>query len=213
MSSSGNQQARGDDDTCIAELSKNDGALVGTLQLLTESPNVTQQSRVNTPVPTPSIYMDGRGEIHNILAGNKRINILSTMSGVMRSGDIHMNTQHDFVFEGKVEVWFLEKDGSTRKCTFGAYEYIRVPPLVPHIFHFRQDTVMAEWWEPEPFQAWFYAPYRNIVEKSITSSDKGKLVKLFADEDSSRWSLLLSITAIGGIVFGLTIGILIGRRK
>lgn len=212
MSNSANQQT--DSDTCFAELSKTDGALVGTLELLSRSPNVTQPSRVNKPVPVPSIFIDGRGEIHNILAGKKRINILHTKKGVMRSGDIHKNTQHDFVFEGAVEVWFLEKDGSTTKRSYGAYEYIRVPPLVPHIFHFVEDTVFAEWWEPEPFQAWFYTPYRSIVEKSFTSSEKGKLVKLVRSECySSSWILMLSTTAVGGIVFGLTVGIMIGRRK
>ena len=137
-----NEESGGNDKTCRRTFTeaprslKSDGSLVRTLALLTDSPNVIQPSKVNIPVPTPSIYVDGRGEIHNIQAGNKRINILFTKAGVMRSGDIHKNIQHDFVFEGRVEVWFLEKNGSTTKLIYGAYEYIRVPPLTPHVFHF-----------------------------------------------------------------------------
>ena len=123
----------------------------------------------------PSIYKDGRGEIHNNLVGDyKRINLLYTKKGVMRSGDIHRNTQHDFVFSGQVEVWFLEKDGSTVKRIYGPNQYVRVPPLVPHIFHFLEETVIAEWWEPEPFRAWFYTPCRHLVEQSFDgTTDKG----------------------------------------
>lgn len=157
--------ARAQEDVSCAAPHIQDGALVGTQSLLQESPNVTQPTTVNKPVPTPSIYKDARGEIHNVLAGNKRINILFSKQGVMRSGDIHTNTQHDFVFEGQVEVWTLAQDGSTTKEIYGAYEYIRVPPFVPHIFHFIEDTTMAEWWEPEPFQAWFYIPYRKLVDE------------------------------------------------
>lgn len=191
----------------------NDGALVGTLQLLQESPNVTLPKTVNTPVPVPSVYMDDRGEIFNILAGSKRINVLTTKRGVMRSGDIHKNTQHDFVFEGRVQVWLLQKDGSTLKKTYGPYQYIRVPPLVPHVFEFLQDSVIAEWWEPEPFEAYFYTPYRNIVQQSFSSTTEGKLIKLVAEKEGSEreWSTIAGV--IGGIVFGLAVGIMVGRRK
>ena len=213
MASSSSDADHCHEQSCVAHI--DDGALVGTLKLLEESPNVTQPITVNSPVPTPSIYTDGRGEIHNILAGNKRINILYTKRGVMRSGDIHKNTQHDFIVEGQVEVWFLEKDRTTTKKICGAYEYIRVPPLVPHIFHFMQNTTMAEWWEPEPFQAWFYTPYRQLVEQSFTGSvQNGRLVKLVPDEHvGSKWSANLFTTAAGGIALGLVIGIMVGRRK
>ena len=180
-----------------------DGVLIGTEELLQQSPNVTQP--VNNPIiPVPSVYMDSRGQIHNVLVGQKRINLLYTNAGVMRSGDIHRNTQHDFVFSGKVEVWTLQKDGSTDKRIYGPYEYIHVPPLVPHIFHFLQDTVMAEWWEPEPFQAWFYTPYRQLVEESFVSG--GKLVKLTGPTSYGTYLVLAA-------AFGLVAGIMIGRWR
>lgn len=198
---------------CTAEF---DGALVGTAQLLRESPNVTKApATFNQHVP--SIYVDGRGEIHNILAGNKRINVLYTKAGVMRSGDIHANTQHDFVFEGSVEVWFLETNGTTIKQKYGAYQYICVPPYTPHVFHFLQDSVMSEWWEPEPFEAYFYTPYRQVVEQSFTGPTKaGKLLKLVASDDhGGKNSSLFVTTAVGGITLalGLFVGIMVGRRK
>ena len=165
-----------------------DGALVGSKELL-DSPNVVDPT--NEPIPTPSTYVDGRGEICNtkisvVDADHKhdlpeRVNILYTRKGVMRSGDIHANFQCDFVFAGSVEVWTLLKDGSTKKVTYGSKQYVEIPPYTPHIFHFVADTVMAEWWEgrgsSSEFRAWFYSPYRSIVEQSYGSSDSppGKL--------------------------------------
>lgn len=187
--------------------------LVGTPQLLQHA-LVAKPTIVNALVPTPSIYRDDRGEIHNILAGNKRINVLHTKAGVMRSGDIHPNTQHDFVFEGEVEVWILEKNGTTSKRIYRAYEYIRVPPFTPHVFRFLKDSVIAEWWEPEPFEAWFYTPYREIVDKSFSSLTKGKLVKLVdEDESRSKWSSLVLSAAVVGGVAGLFAGIMVGRQR
>ena len=174
-----------------------DGALVGSPDLL-DSPNVKPPANaVNDPIPTPSIYTDGRGEIFNTkisfgggdCSGNRhnlpeRINILYTQEGVMRSGDIHANYQCDFVFAGSVEVWTLQKDGSTKKATYGPKQYVEIPPFTPHIFNFVKGTVMAEWWEgrgpsSSEFRAWFYSPYRSIVEQSYrpSSSDlpAGKL--------------------------------------
>eukprot|EP00563_Minutocellus_polymorphus_P020483 CAMPEP_0197716410 /NCGR_PEP_ID=MMETSP1434-20131217/1306_1 /TAXON_ID=265543 /ORGANISM="Minutocellus polymorphus, Strain CCMP3303" /LENGTH=260 /DNA_ID=CAMNT_0043300767 /DNA_START=1362 /DNA_END=2144 /DNA_ORIENTATION=- len=183
-----------------------DGALVGSPDLLDCSPNVVEPTNaVNEPIPTPSIYTDSRGEICNTkisfggddCSENRhdlpgRINILYTQRGVMRSGDIHSNFQCDFVFAGSVEVWTLQKDGSTKKVVYGPKQYIEIPPFTPHIFHFVADAVMAEWWEgrgngsSSKFRAWFYSPYRSLVEQSYRStsdSPPGKL-KRYVEVDS-----------------------------
>ena len=169
-----------------------DGALVGSKELL-GSPNVVNPTNaVNEPIPTPSSYVDGRGEICNtkISVGDdhkhglpERINILYTRKGVMRSGDIHANFQCDFVFAGFVEVWTLLEDGSTKKVTYGSKQYVEIPPYTPHIFYFVADTVMAEWWEgrqgsSSEFRAWFYSPYRSLVEQSYSKSSDSPPGKL-----------------------------------
>ena len=119
-------------------------------------------------IPAPSIYYDVRGEIHNVRVNGKyRISILYTRAGYLRSGDLHPNEQCDFVFSGKVRVWTLAENGSTTKTTYGQRSFISIPRGVPHVFEFVEDTVMAEWWEPRGYQAWFYGPYRDIVHRSM----------------------------------------------
>jgi len=61
-----------------------DGRLVGTDSIFISSPNVIPHHSSDTApnphkrrgIPTPSIYTDERGEIHNIKANDKRINIV-----------------------------------------------------------------------------------------------------------------------------------------
>lgn len=176
-----------------------DGPLVGTPDILS-SPNVLEpefsiRGLNNKPIPTPSIYTDARGQIINLLVGTnddkptengtssqdtkeqpksgKRINILRTVKGAMRSGDLHPNVQCSFVFEGMVEVWIPQKDGSTKKFTLGPRDYFEIPAYVPHVENFLEDTVHAEWWEgndatgKHSFQHWLYAPYRRLVDLSF----------------------------------------------
>mmetsp|Transcript_3185 Transcript_3185/g.7311 ORF Transcript_3185/g.7311 Transcript_3185/m.7311 type:complete len:253 (-) Transcript_3185:1537-2295(-) len=208
-----------------------DGLLVGSASI-TSSPNVTEPTNaVNQAIPTPSIYYDGRGEIHNISVNDKdrRLNILYTRKGVMRSGDLHPNVQCDFVFAGSVQVWTLEKDGSTKKTIYGPKQYIEIPPYVPHVFNFLEDTVIAEWWEGRDgttsnFRAWFYKPYRCIVDESFTSSTRG-IMKLFEEKNTNRidsqdekcskstggmtWTLVVAVT--GGIALS-TLSFALGSR-
>lgn len=79
---------------------------------------------------------------------------------------------------------------------------------MPHIFHFLEETVMAEWWEPEPFRAWFYTPYRRLVEQSFDGTTiKGELMKLGECNNS------VLLTTLAGLALGVVVGIMIGRRK
>jgi hypothetical protein len=148
-------------------------ATVGTSYFLNSLDVTDAPERINQPIPVPSVYRDDRGEIHNFQIGPRRINLLHTVKGVMRSGDLHPQTQHDFVFSGQVEVWTLQKDGTTRKDVYGPNQYIAIPPYVPHIFHFLEDSVIAEWWDNNSFFAWFYRPYRTIVDSSFQSTTGG----------------------------------------
>ena len=136
-------------------------------------------------IPVPSIYADDRGEIHNHLVGGKRLNLLFTRAGVMRSGDLHRNTQKDFVFSGRVRIWLRDLDAARdEKREFAAGDYLAIPPGRPHIFEFLEDTVVAEWWEPEPFGAYYYEPYRSIVDASFDGSaapSRGVFTRLVPD--------------------------------
>ncbi|GKY99512.1 hypothetical protein MPSEU_000905400 [Mayamaea pseudoterrestris] len=149
-----------------------DGPMVGTPLILQSKYVAEAPERVNRPVPVPSFYSDDRGEIHNVCVGQtkstgsqrkgQRINLLYTKAGVMRSGDLHPNTQHDFVFSGSVKVWTLQKDGHTHVHVYNKNDVIAIPPFTPHLFEFEQDSVLAEWWDGD-FKAWFYEPTKLIV--------------------------------------------------
>ena len=45
---------------------------------------------------------------------------------------------------------------------------VRIPPHVPHLYAYGEDTLMTETWRhadgtPCAFKAWFYAPYRDRI--------------------------------------------------
>lgn len=139
-------------------------------------PNIYSSPEVFKPETKPGaletpVYHDVRGTIQRISINGFKVNILSTRKGFMRSGDLHKNKQFDFIFSGKVEIWFRQ-EGKDVKKVFGKNALIEIPPHVPHLFNFIEDTVMAEWWEG-PFEAWYYKPYRDIIDaqfKKITQS-------------------------------------------
>jgi len=195
----------------------------GVVPLPPSSPPVDEDDGI----PAPSIYYDVRGEIHNVrVNGLHRINILHTRAGFLRSGDLHPNEQCDFVFSGRVRVWTLAEDGSTTTTTYGQRSFISIPRGVPHVFEFVEDTVMAEWWEPQGFQAWFYGPYRDIVNRSMIarggdddadgeggidgSSSKG-LVVLIPRTDRVRATGIVILAAVG--VLGFALGSRFGARR
>lgn len=186
---------------------KCDAPLVGTSAIFSSPSAYAPPGQHKKPVPRPSIYSDARGEIHNILVGGKRINLLYTKAGVMRSGDMHRNTQNDFVFSGAVEIWTMQRDGSTEKTTYRAHQHLEIPIGVPHIFNFVEDCVLAEWWEPfdSPFEAIFYKPYRDLVDASFVpqSSDKpGTMTPLHPPSKGIRAQVA------GTLLLGVAIGVL-----
>ena len=160
--------------------------------------------------------------------------------GVMRSGDIHCCVQHDFVFYGRVCVWLLQADGSTQKTLYSDHDYIRIPAYTPHIFEFLTDTIVAEWWDG-PFRAWYYAPYRNIVEassfissskrrqrgsfslyqlvhpttaqqsSSVSNSLQDNIVSLFQKNNENPF-LITWTTGCIVMAIGLSLGYILGRR-
>merc|ERR1711924_292176 len=87
------------------------------------------------------------------------------------------------------------------KKSLGPGDYIAIPPGVPHIFEFEEDTVMAEWWEPGEFEALFYEPYRPLVDASFDrTKTKGVFTRLVAYEPKGR---LHATALLGAFVAGI----------
>lgn len=222
-------EASGNNDIILNCIFQEDGRLVGTDAIFT-SPNVIphHSSDVDSNphkrmgIPTPSIYTDDRGEIHNIKANDKRINILYTKKGYLRSGDLHPNEQCDFIFSGKVNIWTLQSDGRTKVTYYGAHDFIKIPRGVPHVFEFVEDTVLAEWWEPPGFQAWFYKPYRDIVNKTMgvgnisgeanygSGSGRKQGLEILVNAGDMRWN---TVKVVLGAAFVGCLGFAVGRRS
>jgi len=80
----------------------------------------------------------------------------------MRSGYLHNHKTFSFVISGKVELWLLKMEG-TKKAVYGPNEFFQVDSFYPHILHFLEDTIIAEYWEGK-FQCWYYHPYRRLVQ-------------------------------------------------
>jgi len=87
---------------------------------------------------------------------------LYTKKGVYRSGDIHPNVQYDCIVKGSITVKFRQCDKDIEE-TYCAPIVITIPKNTPHLFYFRENTIMIEWWSGK-FKAKYYKPYRDIVE-------------------------------------------------
>ena len=170
--------------------------------------------------PVPSIFRDDRGEIHRMRVGSKRVNMLFSKKNVMRSGYLVLSRTVHFVVSGKVEVWSLTNDG-TSKVIYNAHESFYVNPYVPHILHFLEDTILLEFWDG-PFQCWYYHPYRRLVqlqnELVAKDSDAPNSIGVFqrlvpadlgAAEANAYGGLLLGAI---GLVTGIAIGAFVATR-
>lgn len=197
-----------------------DQVAVGT-ELILQSPHVSEGPGRLANAPVPSVYSDDRGEIHRVRIGGKRLNLLHSKESVMRSGYLHHNTMHDFVLEGKVEIWTLSAT-ATEKTIYGPREHFQVKPYTPHILHFLEDTILIEWWEPGAFRCWYYHPYRRIVDVQnclvSKSASTGIFQRLVPQNDqytqenpaSPIFSRLLLLGT--GLVAGVAIGSLYRRK-
>jgi hypothetical protein len=204
-----------------------DNVIVGTPEIL-QSPHVSEGPGQIAKSPVPSIFLDDRGDIHRLRVGGKRINMLYSKSQVMRSGYLHPHATRDFVVSGQVEVWTLTKT-ATVKTLYGPNEYFTIPPYVPHILYFLQDSVLVEWWDGEAatFQCWVYHPYRKIIDIQNSLISKGvsrhqRLVPQddFLNQTSGRCDKEESARrrrgagvfwwTTGGLLVGLVLGAILG---
>lgn len=69
------------------------------------------------------------------------------------------------IFSGVVRVTTYE-GGRDVEREYRGGQLITIPPHVPHIFRFVNDTVMAEWWDAD-FEARYYMPYRKRVDAAL----------------------------------------------
>lgn len=188
---------------------------VGTPNIL-DSEHVTQgPGRINS-APIPSIFRDNRGEIHRLKIGGKRVNQLYTKKGMMRSGYLHNCTVNRFMISGKVEVWTLSHDG-TEKKTHKTGDTFSIPPYVPQVLNFLDDSVLIEYWDSsEDFQCYFYHPYRHVVNvhSSVINMDTSVkhvpplfqiLVPQLHLEDKSQLAVTV-LWAFTGVIFGTAVG-------
>eukprot|EP00850_Spirogloea_muscicola_P023169 SM000334S12538 [mRNA] locus=s334:22604:23683:+ [translate_table: standard] len=49
----------------------------------------------------------------------------------------------------------------------GSNTLITIPPRVPHLFEFLEESFVIEWWECS-FHAWYYKPYRDLIEDVLS---------------------------------------------
>ena len=74
---------------------------------------------------------------------------------------------------------------------------------------------MAEWWEPPGFQAWFYKPYRDIVNKKMLGEgdDSGIRRKGLEVLVTSGDKRLNTLKIVLGAAFVGSLGFVLGRRS
>ncbi|KAG7336626.1 hypothetical protein IV203_024137 [Nitzschia inconspicua] len=186
----------------------------GTPDVL-ESPHVTEGPGKIANAPVPSVFRDDRGSIDRLRVGGKRINLLYSVSGVMRSGYLHPETKYGYVVSGEVEVWVLTNQGTDKKVYKSQQTFV-IRPYTPHILHFLNDSVVAEWWDQAgDTQCWYYHPYRRIVDiqNSLLSTSTGQHHFLVPQTDYERQQQEKTGASSSGLLWmatGLAIGMILG---
>ena len=102
------------------------------------------------------------------------VNVVFSKRDSKRSGDVHKCWQVNYIAFGKVLLTTLKKPlvaggAGERTIEYGKDDVIRIPPNVPHLYEFKEDTIFTEKWEhddgsPCEFKAWLYAPFRERIE-------------------------------------------------
>ncbi|CAI6010966.1 unnamed protein product [Closterium sp. NIES-65] len=131
-----------------------------------DAPPPSMASRALTLFGQTASFEDTRGKILRVSMGQGVVvNLMATKAGSRRSGDMHNCSQHDIILSGRTNLHLtdLVSGGEEVREYDGILNVITIPPRVPHMFHFLEDNLMIEWWDCD-FQAWYYRPYRDIVE-------------------------------------------------
>lgn len=118
-----------------------------------------------SPPPKQAVFSDSRGEIRRLDMAGALANMLFTKAGELRSGDMHPNTQFDFLLSGRCVLRTHERGQEVYRI-LTANQGVAIGPFVPHLFEFFEDTVMMEWWDG-PFKCWYWSPYRDVIQARI----------------------------------------------
>ena len=126
------------------------------------------------------------------------VNIVRTVPGQLRSGDVHKCHQVNVLAFGRARVTTVEKDGRERTRVVTGGDRVVIPAHTPHLYEFLEDTVMTESWVHArdrtrcAFEAWFHAPLRERVgdpKKTFARDERGNVRRQPAtsDEPLSRY--------------------------
>eukprot|EP00980_Cylindrotheca_fusiformis_P027861 scaffold22560_cov135-Cylindrotheca_fusiformis.AAC.72 len=166
--------------------------------------------------PVPSIFRDDRGSIDRLRVGGKRINILHSKAGVMRSGYLHAESKFDYLMCGKVELWVLTEQGTSKRI-YNTHEVFEIPAYTPHILYFMEDTTMTEHWEQSgETRCWIYHPYRRIVDvqNSLHSKSTGQhhllVPQIEFDRAQNQAPAVPALRSLLWLSTGIAIGAVVG---
>jgi hypothetical protein len=99
---------------------------------------------------------------------------------------------------------------------YKAQQSFVIHPYTPHILHFLNDSVLAEWWDQAgDTQCWYYHPYRRIVDiqNSLVSTSTGQHHFLVPQTDFERQQQEKTGASSSGLLWmatGLAIGMVLG---
>lgn len=113
-------------------------------------------------------FEDARGAYERrSFAGGEYVNLVYTRAGFLRSGDIHKCEQLNHIVFGRGTLTQLRRGRETVTHLRGG-DVARIPPHVPHLYAFHDDSLMTEAWRnpdgtPCEFRAWLYKPLRDRI--------------------------------------------------
>lgn len=153
------------------------------------SPDVTAAPRAALAANGSSAFSDARGAYHRLAfpgagagAGGdaQYVNVVFSRAGAYRSGDMHKCDQVNLMVAGEAVLTTLRR-GRRVEQVMRAGDLVTTPAGVPHLFHFTADSTMSEYWVDREdggklcrFRAWYYKPFRDIIDKSLAGSAGGE---------------------------------------
>lgn len=106
------------------------------------------------------------------------VNVIHTRAGHLRSGDVHRCHQVNVLAAGRATLTTLHGPRFDREVVthLRAGDHVVIPPNVPHLYAFEEESVMTESWVRGdnrtqcPFEARFFAPLRRRIPERTQRS-------------------------------------------